>query len=678
MNRKERTKGGREGFSVPALTGLGLGLKLTFLVLAAVAGVTALTSWFSIKQLRSSLTAGMEETADGLGRVVGLASAYQGFFESDYRRLNQYIDSAASLPDVEYAAVLDRDGKIIAARGLNRDEQISLEETGKISVSPQVYEARQDIELDRPVGKIGTIIIGISKARIIAEEDRIVGTHLKVAGVISLGALAILWLVVYSITHPLRLLAEQTHRMGEGNLIEPVAVRGGGDEVGVLAGGIEFMRASLYRNIQELEFLGKISHFLNESRDLGEIVGILRQQIENYPIRPWRVAGIGLVGRDIPPGSFRYIPILPPAPDPTGEIYELGGVIQEALEMKSGRARGAASRRQDSPFDAWGQEQGLESELALPMVSRGNFLGVFYLGFGDPDTAYSQELQTLARDVANDLTAAVDNCFLVSDLKFNLEQLKIAHRELKSLDNVKTEFISGVSHELRTPLVAISGYVHMMLEEKLGPLTEMQKEGLDISAKSLQRLTVLIDKILSFSSHITAADLRLAPKNIADIIDHCYKMEKSRAEDKKIGLRVAVEPNLPPVLVDEDLIIQVFINLIDNALKFSRENTIIEIRARRPFKETPERQDRVEVLIRDQGRGIEEKDLRNIFIKFYQVSRSAEGQRYAGIGLGLSLVKKIIEQHGGIIEVESVVDKGTTFVFTLPTVTAAKPGPDQD
>jgi len=663
-----KKSGAGESSASPAGRGVGLGLKLTLLILIAFTFLAGITSWFSINQLRETMIVGMEETADGLGKVVGLASAYQGFFDVDNRKLNQYVESAASLSDVEYAAVLDREGKIITSRGLNREERIALEETGSASEPSEVYEARQPIELDRPVGRLGTIVIGISKARINAQENQIVSTQLKVAAFVSLFTLFFLWILVFSITRPLRVLAEQTRNIGEGNLAEPVMLKTSG-EIGVLAASIEFMRANLYRNIEKLGFIGRISHILNESETLYDIAEVLRRNLEDYPIWPWHLAGFCLVGRDTPGGSFHYIPVFPKSSDRTGQVFSLTSFIEQTLESQSTHIRGREGRSQDNQFEAFLLQRNVASDLVVPLISRKRVLGLLYVGFSDENTAFDRDLQNVIKAIGDDITAALDNIYLVADLTYNLQQLRIAHRELKSMDNVKTEFISGVSHELRTPLVAISGYVHMMLDEKLGPLTEMQREGLDTSAKSLERLTVLIDKILSFSSQLTPEDLRLAPHNIADIIEHCYKMEEPRAKDKKINLRISVEPDLPPVMVDEDLIIQVFINLIDNALKFSQQDSVIEVRARKPFKETPERKNRIEVLVRDRGRGIEEQDLKYIFNKFYQTSRASEGHRYTGIGLGLSLVKKIIEQHDCTIEVESQVGVGTTFVFTLPTVT---------
>ncbi|MCX6350190.1 MAG: ATP-binding protein, partial [Candidatus Aureabacteria bacterium] len=129
---------------------------------------------------------------------------------------------------------------------------------------------------------------------------------------------------------------------------------------------------------------------------------------------------------------------------------------------------------------------------------------------------------------------------------------------------------------------------------------------------------------------------------------------------------------LPLVRADEDKIIQVLINLVDNAIKYSPAGTRVEVKARRPFTQTPDREGKIEVLVRDRGRGIPAEHLSHIFQKFWQAP-AAEGEKRKGLGLGLSLVKKIIEMHQCVIEVESEPGKGTTFVFTLPIAPGTPP-----
>jgi len=652
---KARTKTGHGHY-------LGLGVKLTILLVGAFVFLIVITSVFSIKQLRSSLSLGMQEMADGLGKVVGLASAYQGFFDVDNRKLNQYVESAASLRDIEYAAILDRSGRIITARGLNRDERQALE-TGELPVpSEEVYQTREDIVLDAPIGKLGTIVIGLSKMRLNAAENRIIGTQLKVAGLVFFFTLIVLWLVVFSITRPLSILAEQTKKIGEGNLSEPIYSQAS-DEVGMLARSIDEMRINIYRNIEKIGFLGHVAHELNTASGIAEAVEILKARIEHYPLWPWHLVGLALVGRNIPDKFFRYIPMLPPGDEE--KFYPVGATVGVCLRdeiMATGDTRTVSA---ETDFGRFIVARKMTTDLAIPLTVRGTLLGAVYAGFQD-ETARSPEFQGILQNIADDLSSTIDNIYLVEDLKFNLDQLKRAHQELKSLDDLKTEFISGVSHELRSPLMAISGYVQMMLDSKLGVLTDLQREGLEVCSKSLQRLTALIEQMLSFSSTHAHDELAFSLVDIGRVIDHCVKMEQGRARQRDIEIRVGVEPSLPPVRIDEDRIIQVFINLLDNAVKFSPDGSSIEIKARKPFQESPEKLHRIEILIRDHGRGIPPEDLDRIFDKFYQSARGV-GQRFSGIGLGLSLVKKIIDQHGCDIHVESRLGSGSTFIFTLPT-----------
>jgi signal transduction histidine kinase/HAMP domain-containing protein len=644
-----------------------LGAKFTLLILGGISALTLTTTLLSISQLRSSLSLGLQEMATAMGKVVGVASAYQGFFDVDTRKLNQYIDSAAGQPDVSFVALLDNQGKIVTQRGLSTLEAMALEQGNDPLPDREVYQKKQEIALDAPIGKIGTIVIGISTKRIRQEEKRIISSQVGVAVGTAVLSLVVLWIFIVSITRPLRELSRQAELIGRGDLEHPIMVKSC-DEIGTLAAGIETMRGNLNDNIRRIAFIGKVSAALTAAFSLDEVVIELRRHLKEFPLWPWGEAGLALIGRGIPDHQFHYYRVFPlqAREDKKFNYFPLAHtVVGETVGKKKQLSRGGMSSASDqSDFFLSLKESGIVSDLCAPLVVKMKVLGALYVGFPD-ESAQRTELQEMMQTLAHELSSVIEGIYLVEDLRFNLQQLKRAHQELKGLDSLKTEFISSVSHELRTPLVSLTGYSHMMLEEKLGPITDLQREGLEVSVKSLSRLTNLIEKMLSFSSEQRAEKLEISDFSIEATLSHVLATVKAHAADKNIDIRTSVEKNLPLVRADEDKIIQVLINLIDNAVKYSPEGTRVEVKARRPFAQTPDRTGRLELLVRDHGRGMAAEQLPHIFQKFWQAP-AADGERRKGLGLGLSLVKKIVELHQCVIEVESEPGKGTTFVFTLP------------
>lgn len=647
---------------------LNMGAKFTLLIMAVLIGLTIVTIIYSVKHLRSSTTLGMKEMGESLGKVVGVASAYQGFFEMDNRKLNQYIDSAVSQPDVAYMAIIDAESdKIRSQQGLKPEEAEAISRDEPIESLRGLYQIRQDITLPSPLGKLGTVAIGISQNRIKHEKEQIIQEQIIIALLAMILAVGLIWFFARSITRPLRQLTRQTEAIGEGNLEERIRFSGH-DEVGRLAGSVEMMRVNLRTNINRIAFLGRTAHSLNTVLSLPEVREELRRDLRDYPLWPYREVGLALIGRDIPPEKFHYLHVFPRLEK--GEEKEAYYPLDRSVIASVIKARKPLERSHPSSvgplndFNIYLQKKEVENDLIIPLIVKSRPRGVLYVGF-KADFEPPPELREIMQNIADETAGTIERVYLVEDLRNSLGQLKRVHQELKGVDDLKTEFISSVSHELRTPLVSMTGYLHMMLEEKLGKITSLQKEGLEVSVKSLNRLTGLIEKMLTFSSEHRQEELELSDFDIAGVIKHCIMTEKNKAAEKNIELRYSVEKETPPVRADEDKIIEVLLNLLDNALKFTPEGGLVEVKARPPFSRDPDRKDRIEVLVRDKGKGISSNDLKRIFNKFWQAP-AEEGRKHKGIGLGLSLVKKIIDAHRCRIEVQSHKGEGTTFIFTLP------------
>ncbi len=233
-------------------------------------------------------------------------------------------------------------------------------------------------------------------------------------------------------------------------------------------------------------------------------------------------------------------------------------------------------------------------------------------------------------------------------------------RRLKELDKMKSDFVSNVSHELRTPLTAIKASADNMLDNLTGPLSEKQTRYLIRIKANADRLARLINDVLDLS-RIEAGkiDLRPSDLDLAALAQEVVEQVRPVAIEKLIRLEVASRDGDALSWADRDKVVQVLINLIGNAVKFTPPRGRITVTIARS------RDDWVQISVADTGPGIPADDADRIFNKFYQVPHAGE-QKTKGTGLGLAICKALVEMHGGRIWVESELNKGSTFSFTLP------------
>ncbi len=249
--------------------------------------------------------------------------------------------------------------------------------------------------------------------------------------------------------------------------------------------------------------------------------------------------------------------------------------------------------------------------------------------------------------------------------------------ERQAIERMKDEFISVVSHELRTPLTAIRGSLGLIASGLLTTQPQKAKRMLDIAAANTDRLTRLINDILDIE-RIESGKIQMekAACDVDEAITHTVDSLKIMAKTAEVTL--AVSPVSQKVWADRDRLIQVFTNLISNAIKFSPPHTTIEITAtpvinhssNTEYLET--KQPKLLFKIKDQGRGIPHDKLEKIFGRFQQVNAS-DSRDKGGTGLGLAICRSIIQQHHGRIWAESQVAQGSTFYFTLPLLQETKP-----
>lgn len=228
----------------------------------------------------------------------------------------------------------------------------------------------------------------------------------------------------------------------------------------------------------------------------------------------------------------------------------------------------------------------------------------------------------------------------------------------REIDRMKTELVSMVAHELRSPLTSISGFSELLLD--VGVSEGQAREYAEIILKESNRLGDLINKFLDISRIESGkSQIRKVPARIYEIVSNVLGMNIHLAERKHIQVNIDVPSNLPVINLDKDMIGEVVLNLFTNAVKYSPENSSIEVKAR-------EINHAIEIQVIDTGYGISQDALPRVFDKFYRVTDNEKIREITGSGLGLSLVKEIVEIHNGTIEVQSELGVGSTFTVRLP------------
>ncbi|MEG6616454.1 ATP-binding protein [Peptococcaceae bacterium 1198_IL3148] len=231
--------------------------------------------------------------------------------------------------------------------------------------------------------------------------------------------------------------------------------------------------------------------------------------------------------------------------------------------------------------------------------------------------------------------------------------------ERRQLEKMRTDFVANVSHELKTPLTSIKGFLETLLDGALeDPKTA--EHFLKIAKTETDRMTRLVEDLLKLSkleNRKTVLDQQQL--NMAEVVSQVMQIFSSRADEKNIELTAKIQRDLPPVLGEKDLLIQVLINLVDNAIKYIPVGETVNITL-----ELDKSKQKMLVTVADSGPGIPAESLPRLFERFYRVDK-ARSRDAGGTGLGLSIAKHVVELHGGEIWVDSS-SQGTIFTFTLP------------
>lgn len=245
------------------------------------------------------------------------------------------------------------------------------------------------------------------------------------------------------------------------------------------------------------------------------------------------------------------------------------------------------------------------------------------------------------------------------ELKKAHEKLKRAYRELKSIDELKDNIVENVSHELRTPITIAKGMIELSMEEE-DP--EKRRKYLESAIKALIRQNRVVGDLIEMARFAKKRKkFEIKKLDLNPIVSLVLRRLEPLALEKKVKIDVRISPSLPNIEGDAEALHRAIYNLMHNAVKFNREGGRVVVKA-------AQKNNFVEVCIEDTGIGIPKEKLDKIFDPLFQVD-SSTSRRYSGTGMGLAVVKRIIESHGGKIEVKSKVGEGSKFILHLPIET---------
>ena len=267
--------------------------------------------------------------------------------------------------------------------------------------------------------------------------------------------------------------------------------------------------------------------------------------------------------------------------------------------------------------------------------------------------------QVIAQQILELQTALLDtNKSLEKRVTERTAELEAALVKLTELNRLKANFVSNISHELRTPLTQIKGYTSLLADGVLGAVTSEQTDALKVTTRSIERLEQLINDLITYATASKGElTLNLQFVSVPAVIARVVKKSLDKAQKAGIALSVQAPLELPPAYADEEKLNWVLLQLVDNAIKFSPEGGRVTISAGLNGR-------RILFAVRDTGIGIPSDRIGELFEAFQQLDGSAT-RHYGGTGLGLALVRRIVEAHGSDISVDSQEGQGSVFSFAL-------------
>jgi signal transduction histidine kinase len=397
---------------------------------------------------------------------------------------------------------------------------------------------------------------------------------------------------------------------------------------------------ALARRVEELTLFQRIDQELNKSLDLNRVLGLALDWA--ITLTDAESGSIGLMSED--EEGVRLLNLLAHS---GSEEHQLPAVPATHPVLSQVLADKVSVQSQNVTAEQSIDGSAMASQLAVPIKREGEVTGLITLE-SQRLTHFLEEDVAFVERLADRAAVAIENSRL--------------YEAIHAANAAKNDFISIVTHELRLPMTSIKGYTDLILAGMVGSLSDQQNEFLQIVKRNLERMSVLI-RDLSDINRIESGRMKFecAPFSLVETLDDVVDSMRESIEAREQELVLDLADNLTEVYADQNRIGQVLTNLISNANKYTPNGGKITVRV-----EENGRYARVNVV--DTGFGISEEDQAKLFTQFFR-SDSEAVREQTGWGLGLSIVKKIVEAQGGEISCQSELGKGSNFTFTVPLAT---------
>ncbi len=542
---------------------------------------------------------------------------------------------------------------------------------------PEGWIEEQQIQrLSRTLGRTPTELLVVRSTTHITQLSTTV--LVAMTGGVLFTTLALMGLSVVitrHITQPIRQLSSAAELVAQGDLSQQIDLThmdnpfgvGSEDEIEMLVlafngmmaelrelyGGLE---AKVAARTQELVATAQVARTISTTGlDLNAVlstsVALIQEHLGFYHV------GIFIVE----PGTGRAV--LHEAAGKVGQLLK-DEQLQIVVGSRSLIGQAAATGVQQVTQDVTGDPNylahpllpGTLSEAAIPLVVGRSVIGVLDVQ-GEQRDAFTPEIVQLLVALADQIAVGVHNARTYAQQRQMAERLAAANARLQELDQIKSEFIQNVSHELRTPLALIRGYAEALESGMLGDLSEEQRQPVSIIARRSRIMSKLVESITALLE-VEAEAMSKGPVRLEDLARDVLDDFRALAAREELTIQGEIEENLPQVTGDEHHLRKVLDNLVNNAIKFTPAEGEVVMRL---FSQDGH----VVLQVADTGIGIPPEKQARVFERFYQVDGSVR-RRYGGTGLGLALVKEIVEAHGGEVGLQSAVGQGTTFTVELP------------